>query len=241
MIKFGIFADAHYAKDKQYGTRYCDLSIKKLDRIIEKFNQENVNFVVCLGDTIDSEKDFKQDTKNLNILYDSFNKLDAPLHIVLGNHDLEAMSKEQFLKTCFIDEFTQYYSFMYESNKFIVLDANFKSTGESYERGNYRWSDSFIDEKQLEWLERELNIKDCDNVIIFIHQNLDPKTYDDKLDPHVVKNAKEIRELMEKSEKKITVVQGHYHAGYNQMINDIKYITLKALCDGSILIRFPMR
>jgi alkaline phosphatase len=64
-------------------------------------------------------------------------------------------------------------------------------------------------------------------VIVFIHQQLDGEG------PHTVRNAKEIRDILEKSKKVLAVFQGHNHAGAYSRINDIHYYTLKAMVEGS--------
>lgn len=239
MISFGLFSDTHYAKDKVNKNRYCSLAIEKLNIIIKTFNAENVDFAVCLGDAIDTADSQTDDINNLMQIYDALGEINAPLHFVMGNHDIETMDKNKYREILEIDRGISYYSFMHKSIKFIVLDANFRQDGIEYSSGNYEWTDSYIPDIQRKWLADELSCDDCDNTFIFIHQNLDHRLYDDIIDPHIVKNADEIRELLEKSNKKITVFQGHYHHGYKQNINGIDYITLSAVCEGSQIDDVP--
>ena len=231
-MKVGVFSDTHYAKGKQYGSRYCSLSLEKLSTLIDTFNKAEVDFSVCLGDTIDSSGDINDDLTNLDSVYGQLQRLEAPVHICIGNHDLEAMDKKSFLKALHSKYGQPYYSFIREQILFIVLDGNNKED-EEYKNGNFDWTESYIDNVQLNWLRHQLFDTTCSRVYIFIHQNLDDRVTDGRPDPHVVKNAAEVRDALQTSGKSVTVFQGHDHAGGEQTIEGIRYITVPAVVEGS--------
>ena len=233
MIKFGVFTDVHYAKGVIAGNRICDLSLNKLQSIVHDFNSKKLDFCVCLGDTINSVRDFEIDKSNIEAVSNEFKNLEMPYHIVLGNHDLEAMSKSEFFEIWDGEQKTSYYAFVLEDSKFFVLDANYLSDGSDYSNGNYHWTDPNICHNQISWLENELGNSNESNIFIFIHQNLDHRTHEGKEDPHLVKNYKEVIKVLERHDKKVTIIQGHYHDGGYRIINNIEYITLKALCAGN--------
>jgi len=230
MVKFGVFTDVHYAKNIFSGNRRCDLSLVKLKNIVNDFNSRDLDFCVCLGDIINSVQDFEKDILNIKAVSAEFQNFNMPYHIVLGNHDLEAMSKSDFHNAFGQIKNETYYSFVYENTKFILLDANYLSDGSDYCKGNYNWTEPHICRDQIAWLENELEHTIEKDIVVFIHQNLDHRTYEGKADPHLVNNYTEITQLFEKCNKRITVFQGHYHDGDHQKINNISYITLKALC-----------
>jgi len=64
-------------------------------------------------------------------------------------------------------------------------------------------------------------------VIVLAHQRLDL----DKA--HAVRNAAEVRALLEKSGKVLAVFQGHSHKNDYQLIAGIHYTTLVAMVEGS--------
>lgn len=233
MIKFGVFSDVHYAKNKTYGNRYCDLSIKKLEKCIETFNSRCLDFIINLGDIIDKAENNSDDTENLKRVYKVASRFKGCIHNVLGNHDLESMNKHQFMEIIGQNKPSTYYSFDVKEHHFIVLDANYKEDGKAYQSGNYDWKDTYLHDDQKNWLLADLEKCKSSSVIIFTHQNLDHRFFEGNIDPHIIKNALEIRKIFENSKKKITVIQGHYHHGYSQTINGIDYITLKAMCEGN--------
>ena len=98
--------------------------------------------------------------------------------------------------------------------------------GSDYEHGNFDWTDTNISQKELDWVKNDLAVSSRP-VIVFVHQQLDGKG------SHSVKNADEVRQIMQESEKVIAVFQGHNHAGHYSCIEGIHYYTLKAMVEGS--------
>ena len=94
------------------------------------------------------------------------------------------------------------------------------------------WMDSALPAKQCRWLEEELQAS-LEPVLIFIHQNLDSRIKEGKEDPHVIKNAAQVRRILEGSGRVKAVFQGHFHKGYRQEILGIPYITVPAMCEGN--------
>ena len=118
------------------------------------------------------------------------------------------------------------YTFVSGGVRFVVLDASHKSDGSDYDHGNFDWSDSNIDAPQLDWLATTLAAS-AEPAIVFVHQQLDGSG------AYYVKNAAQVREVLEKSGKVIAVLQGHRHEGGFSTINGIPYFTFKGLIEGA--------
>lgn len=95
-----------------------------------------------------------------------------------------------------------------------------------YDNGNYKWYDTAIPKFQLIWLKQTLASSPLP-VVVFSHQLMDGEG------ELYVKNAREVRALLEDSSKVQIVFQGHKHEGDYHQINGIHYITQKAMVDGS--------
>lgn len=234
-IKFGLFADAHYANNKVYGDRYCSDSLNKITQCANIFNERQVDFTVNLGDLIDSNDHKASDKSYLRDILNVYSKFDKDIYNVLGNHDIISLTKKEVIES--LDEFfeSSFYTFNKGHYQFIVLDANFNKDGDDWEEcgnENYDWTDSNISTQQKEWLFNELQKAKDKKIIIFTHGNLDYRVKQGKMDPHIIRNAYEIREIIEKAGKVIAVIQGHYHTGYYQRINTIPYITIAAMVTG---------
>ena len=231
LLTFGIVTDVHYADIPDKDNRAYSQSLDKLEECVDKMNDQAVDFLIELGDFKDIGESHSEE-KSIIYLYRAekiFSMFKGPHFHVMGNHDVDCISKTQFLsvaKNSGIPETSTYYSFTNKGIHFIVLDADYDSTGKDYEKGHFRWNDPNIPEKELKWLKMDLHKADGITVV-FCHQMLDGHG------DAYVKNAKEVRKILEKSGKVAAVFQGHVHEGQYHLINGIHYYTLKALVEGS--------
>ena len=229
-VRFGIVTDCHYADANTAGTRYYRHSLNKLGECVEAMNEQQVDFLVELGDFKDQDSPpVEQNTLSyLRAVETVFCKFDGPAYHVLGNHDQDSLSKAQFLtniKNTGINPGRSYYSFDSNGVHFVVLDANYKSDGTDYDRGNFNWTDANVPMAELQWLRRDLAAS-RGPVIVLVHQLLDGAG------SHYVKNAAEVRHILEQSGRVLAVFQGHRHDGGYSLIEGIHYYTLKAVIEG---------
>ncbi len=230
-VSFGIVTDAHYADSAPRGTRFYKESVAKMTECVDFMNVKKVDFLIELGDFKDQvdPANEKETLTYLEAIEQIFQHFRGPRYHVLGNHDVDSISKEQFLtrveNTGILSE-SNYYSFDLKELHFVVLDANYMADGSDYDHGNFDWTDTNISQKELDWFKNDLAASSRP-VIVFVHQQLDGTGN------HSVKNATEVRQIMQESEKVIAVFQGHNHAGHYSYIEGIHYYTLKAMVEGS--------
>ena len=236
VVRFGLVTDIHFAHRPVHGTRYYEQSLDKLTDALRHFNGQKLDFLIELGDLKD-QGDQPERAQTLSFLDEVERKLqtfDGPLYHVLGNHDMDSISKPEFLAHTFNygdAKGKSYYSFTKGGIRFIVLDANCNPDGSDYDSGQFDWTKAFIPESQLTWLETELK-KDERPVIIFIHELLDFFSGIDRA--LCVGNAENVVSLLEQSGKVVAVFQGHHHPGNYSFRNGIHYFTLKGLIEGSL-------
>ena len=144
-VSFGLFADVHYGEKVVEG-RDFSLSLAKLRACIETFNHEGLAMAVCLGDLIDQGTDIRADRSALAEACRAFSVFRGRKHLVLGNHDLQTLTKSEFLTQCAADVPEPYYSFDRDGVHFIVLDANCHRDGSDFARGAFDWEDAWISE-----------------------------------------------------------------------------------------------
>jgi predicted phosphodiesterase len=230
-VRFGIVTDCHYANADAAGTRFYRQSLNKLAECVELMNVEKGDFLIELGDFKDQDRPpVEQRTLSyLEAAEKVFQDFNGPTYHVLGNHDLDSISKAQFLgrvENINIDSSRSYYSFDVNGLHCVVLDANYKADGGDYDHGNFDWTDANIPPRELDWLKKDL-ASARGHAIVFTHQLLDGtgSVY--------VKNAPDVRQILEASGKALAVFQGHHHAGSYNNIAGIHYYTLKALVEGT--------
>ncbi len=229
-VRFGIVTDCHYADADPVGTRFYRESLGKLAECVNRMNAEKVDFLIELGDFKDQNQPPLEE-KTLSYLRRVeavFRRFHGRRYHVLGNHDMDSISKQQFLarvENTGIEADRSYYPFEAEGLRCIVLDANYRSDGREYDHGNFDWTDANIPARELDWLRQDLAAS-RGPVVIFSHQLLDGtgSVY--------VKNASAVRHTLEASGRVLAVFQGHHHPGAYSYINGIHYYTLKGMIEG---------
>jgi hypothetical protein len=231
LVRFGVVTDVHYADIDPAGSRTYRESDDKLAECVQVMNAKGVAFLLELGDFKDQDRTpgEARTLKYLETVESVFADFRGPRYHVIGNHDTDSLSKAQFLaaapNTGIVPDATRY-TFVSGGVRFVVLDANHKSDGSDYDHGNFDWSDSNIDAPQLGWLAKTL-AGSAEPAIVFVHQQLDGT------DAYCVKNAAEVRAVLEQSGKVIAVLQGHRHEGGFSAINGIPYFTFTGLIEGA--------
>ena len=230
-LSFGIVTDAHFADTNTRGARKYRESIPKMTECVSLMNDKKVDFLIELGDFKDQGKPVSEDKTltYLDTIEKVYRKFKGPRYHVLGNHDVDSISKKQFLARITntkIAKTSTYYSFDSNGFHFVVLDANYDTKGSDYDRGKFDWKDTNIPLKELDWLKKDLAAS-SNPAIVFVHQQLDVKSSTG------VKNAAKVRKVLQESKRVLAVFQGHHHAGHYSHIEGIHYYTLKAMVEGT--------
>jgi len=230
-FRFGVVTDVHYADRPPAGTRHYRLGISKLRAVAEFMNSQGAGFLIELGDFKDQDARPSEE-RTLAYLRDIeavFRRFRGPRYHVLGNHDLDSITKGQFqaaVKNSGIPKERTWYSFRRRGYHFAVLDANFRKDMTPYNRGHFDWQDTNLSPDQTGWLHQDLRHAEgpC---VVFVHQRLDECTSEPS-----VANRIPVRQILEDSRKTPLVMQGHSHSGGHQIINGIHYYTLAGSVEG---------
>ena len=247
LIRFGMVTDLHYADANPRGTRFYRDSRAKLAECVELMNTQGVGFMIELGDFKDEAQSADKsrpvdEGRTLAFLRDIekvFSGYKGLRYHVLGNHDTDSISREQFLgcvTNSNIARGKSYYSFDANGVHFVVLNACFAREGGkhekyvAYDHGNFNWQNTWIPPQEMAWLKEDLTKTSAHNVIVFIHQLLDG------VGSVYVNNASQVRKVLERSGKVRVVFQGHHHHGAYSLISGIHYYTLRAMVEGAGLV-----
>ncbi|MGD8331993.1 MAG: metallophosphoesterase [Acidobacteriota bacterium] len=231
-FRFGMLADPHYADTDARGTRFYRQSLAKVRECVDHLDAEQVDFLIELGDFKDQdEPPVEADTlRYLATIEAELQRFPGPAYHVLGNHDMDSISKPQFLAAIDNPGVTgdaSFYSFDRSDLHFVVLDACFRADGAPYDHGDFDWRDTNIPPTQLDWLAADLTAHAEMPTILFCHQRLDGEG------DVFVNNADEARLLLRRRGNVIAAFHGHDHAGAHSEIDSIHYYTLRAVVEGS--------
>ena len=230
IVRFGFITDCHYAAHivRPGDNRRYPQALRKLGDFVDAMNREGVDFVVEGGDFKDLGRTPSESLAYLDAMESCLAGFKGPRYHVLGNHDHDNLSKEEFLAHISNDgqpAAKAWYSFVRGGVKFIVLDACYRPDGTPYCRGRFSWKETRLPQEQIDFLRAELASATGPCVPI-VHQQLDAE------DETCIQNAAEIRAILEQSGKVSCVIQGHLHEGSFREINGIGYYTGKASVIG---------
>lgn len=213
-VRFGICSDIHLGTMPE--------EEKRLSAFIHRMTEENVDFIVDLGDMTPGAN------PGAAKLWERFPGVG---YHVLGNHDMDRYSKEEAVKLYGMP--APYYSFDQGNFHFVVMDTNsLRLDGKDvdYDHGNYyRYPDrlDWISQRQLEWLRQDLEATDK-RTILFSHQYLGDPVYG-------VHNAEALTEILlgvkdgSGRNKVIACMNGHHHTDGVKIRNGIYYIYINGM------------
>jgi 3',5'-cyclic AMP phosphodiesterase CpdA len=224
LLRIGLMTDLHYADKPPGGTRFYREALTKLDEAVAHFNRTLPDLVIELGDLVDQADTVDKEIEWLESIEQHFSKLVMPRHYVLGNHCVTTLTKEEFARHS--GSTGGHSAFDAKGLRILILDSCFREDGTAYGRRNFHWQDANLPKAELAWLEAELQTGDGP-VVVMAHQRLDAAPN------HGVRNAAEIRALLEKSGRVLAVFQGHSHQNDYQRISGIHYVTLVAMVEGT--------
>ena len=233
-LRFGIITDAHYADRTPSGSRHYADSIAKVREAVAEFRRAKVDFIIELGDFKDttSKSEVEPTLRFLDDVERALQSFGGRVYHVLGNHDMDCLSKEEFLSHTLNPRSVRgraHYSFSERGVRCIVLDANYNEDGSHYERGNFDWRKAIIPREQIEWLDAELAAHSSEPTLIFLHQMLD--SFSDVTKSVCVNNASDVVEVLERHKQVLAVFQGHHHPGHYSHRNGIHYLTLQGMIE----------
>ena len=233
-LSIGLLADPHVAGGV-YGNRYCDQSLAKLADCIDAFIERRVDMVVNLGDAIDGvEGGSMGPREHFLAVRQAVARFDGPKHLVLGNHDVDCLTKAELIALAGCEAAQAYYSFDETGLHFVVLDTNNYADGTDFTPADHPedWGDAWLGRPQLDWLADDLAAAGERPTIIFAHAGLDDRQIDGRRDPHCVIDGPAARDIFARAGNVRAVFQGHYHTGRSCVQDGISYITLAAMCKG---------
>lgn len=211
-LKFAIASDFH-SLDVPDG---CE----RIASFIKAADDEDVDFIIELGD-------YCRLVSGSDVYRDMWNDFEGDKYHVLGNHDMENNTKEEYVKEMSMPH--RYYSFDKGGFHFIVLDGNNIFDGEKYQdfaNGNFFIESrkvNFVDPEQLEWLEKDLSATDK-RCILFSHESID----------RAMNNGDKVRRILENANKQsgkkkvVLAFSGHDHSNYTKEINGITYMQINS-------------
>lgn len=237
-FQFGAVTDVQYCDCKSAGARQYRLAPQKLAACVRAFNQEDLAFVVHLGDFID------RDAKSFTKIAPIYQGLKADAYHVLGNHDFSVKPEEKSKVRARMKVGKGYYDFAVKDWRLIAIDGNdlslyanapgsktYATSKAMYDalrkkgaQNAQTWNGG-VGRAQMKWLAAKLQDAQAagENVILFAHFPVYPAN------PHNLWNDADILALIDRYACVKAYLNGHNHAGHYGERNGVHYLTLKGM------------
>lgn len=207
MVRFLVFGDLHLED--------CTDGLERLEAIIRHAQEEQVDFMVSLGDLCFP-------TPHYAPVMDMLNTCGIPVHHTIGNHDVQEWDVTHALR--FLGKERPYEAFEAGGIRFIILDTCYWKSGQ----GEFHFPNKhripslypYVPQEQLSWLEEQLS--DGKKHVIFSHMSLvNPFGH------RGVANKEAVQQLLYGKDM-LLCMNGHDHGSDLTWVNDIPYYTVSS-------------
>ena len=212
IVSFGICADMHYDNLKEPVD--ADDNLKYL---IANCWNNNVDFIISLGDLIDGGSSEGDSLIDLGLMENILKTFNGSAYEVIGNH--EWVIRNSIIANSILIT-SKYYSFDKNGVHFICLNSSHSAY-------------ATMGATQLAWLQADLEASDLPT-IVFMHYRIDqdypgdPPLWDrieDELS-YFMRDSAECRALLEEDGDVLAVFNGHWHTDRFEMVNGIAHVTI---------------
>ncbi len=216
MLKFFAASDLRCGYEKRDETCIPEAMAEKIKSIMLSVGKD-VRFIVDLGDSMCEDLAPEKASELFRDLFYTYDSI-ADVYSVMGERDF-LLTREKYLELN--DYSMRYRAFDRSDYRCIFLDCCVAD-----EEGSVHFE---LDDEQFSWLSRLLG-KSHRPAIIFLHA---PVAVSDPADEDkLLKNSKELRQLIESSQKVSLVVSGHLDHGDFVLSNKVPYVTLSPMNSG---------
>ncbi|MBM3423791.1 MAG: metallophosphoesterase [Chlorobi bacterium] len=234
-MRIGLITDIHFSMTGDTGS--APAAVADLRACLAAFRENRTHFMLQLGDLIaGSAEDAESELMKVLPILGEYTG--GACRHVIGNHCL-AVPRERLLASLGLQR--AYYSFVFETFRFVVLDgmdvsvsglagteADRQLLKRSLAQAELHDYCGAIGERQMAWLRTELSEADerSEQVIVICHFPLHPATSDMK--HGLLWNHMETRRVLAECPAVKACIGGHYHYGGSMEEDGIHYIVLKA-------------
>ena len=222
-MKIGLFSDAHYSSQElTCGRRRNRLSLGKLRDAYAFFAEQQCGLCISLGDLIDKNDSHAVDVRHLEEVRDVVASSGIKTVCIMGNHDAFTFRKDEYYRIlggCEPADRTV------DGVRLLFLDTCYFHNGERYTPAGGDWTDCFLPDETAFCA----RLCACETpALVFLHHNIDPAVPEN----HRLFNAGALFEAIRGSRNVITVFQGHFHPGMRSRYENVRYVTLPAVCEN---------
>jgi 3',5'-cyclic AMP phosphodiesterase CpdA len=220
--RIGLINDIHYGFPADREQDWIEPGIEDL---IERFNDADLDVVIALGDMIEHGT-AEEDSERLGRLRELFDRLDAPVHAIPGNHDVINMDAGTYVDRLGAANDEPFFSIDTGDTRVIGLDTTHRDPDLHPVAGR-------LGQDQRAWLDGELETEQ--DVYLLSHhllhfRDLEGNFYfDDKPELAIAVDKRSVTKMIEEHGSVQAVVSAHIHEEGLARFHGVPHMTLGAM------------
>ena len=238
-LKMIVFSDLHYAPERPVNNgsridrKLTHLALPILQKMTDEINTSKPEVAVFCGDYVEDFNNHDEDLKNMKFIWDKMKDIKVPFYGCVGNHDLRSMQSRTEIEQILGYEHS---TFSVDVNGYhLVVLGTFVNNELGNEEGGI-YKTQFISDDDLNWLKKDLEATNKP-VIVFCHFGVaedDMKGnwwFSELPETALLGNRKELKQILQDSNKVIAVFSGHQHWTKFLTENGINYYVVGSLTE----------
>lgn len=226
-LKLGVVTDIHFGPAAFFDGKLRKLTHRAeelLTAALHDLKAAGVDAIVNLGDDLEDES-FAADKARYTRCQDILRSVGLPVVNVAGNHDTVFLGREDLMQA-WGERGMLHRSFDLGGVHLVVLH--------SVERKDV---EVVLPPDQVAWLEEDLARTHLPTVVL-VHHPLSEQDFDDSRwfsrAPHLalVKNRREVRDVLRESGKVRLIVNGHVHRNHFDVVDGLPFVTVQSLVEN---------
>lgn len=238
LFSFGLISDVQYADIPHAGERYYRSSFGKLDEALSSFRTDSVEFIINLGDLIES------DYESFKPVLNAINSSSIKTYHITGNHDYSIDPRCLNRLPVLAGSKKGYYSVVKMNYRFVFLNGNDVSTYASADKAKIKEAKDYLEklknkgeinaiewnggigDEQCQWIISQLKEASVssERVVFLCHFPVAPENI------HNLLNYKYVRSLLPK-DGNIAWLSGHNHEGNYEQADNNHFVTFKGMVE----------
>jgi len=210
-VHLGIVSDVHLRSAHETAIR------TELAAVVDRFDDWGADRVLVLGDLIEDENR-EADRAHVRAVRETLAAADAPVTYLLGNHDVERLSRADLREVLGVERFWG----RIEGTDLFYLDSS------APERAGAQGA---VGEDQLAWLDREL--ADAAGAVVFVHHPLGYRDlsgnawFASEPERAFCGNKREVNDVLARHDVR-AVVSGHVHETAHVRYRGVDHVGVSA-------------
>ena len=154
--------------------------------------------------------------------YEKLSKLNVPILVIPGNHDLRDPMREVFHENVQFSKNSSQFDWVFEFDETLIIGLDTLVEGENF---------GFLEEKSLDFLSHQLSNNSGSDLVLLIHHP-PIKTGIYFMDQIGLTNSSDLSECLKATNRPIKILCGHVHGVYHGLLGIHPVVSAPSICSA---------